>query len=441
MNKRQLEVQKVQIDNELKVLKELKKVYTQASKDCAAKISELSSRTDMENIQSIVYQKKYQEAIKKQIDAVLDTLQSNSFTTISDYLGTSYENGFFGTLYDLQGQGIPLCFPINQEQVVQALQLDSKISKGLYTRLGEDVSKLKKSITAEISRDAVTGVSWNEIAGKLAKGMNGPFSKAYNNSIRIVRTEGHRIQAESTYHCQQKAKSKGADVVKQWDSTLDGVTRPSHKALNGQIREVEEPFEGDGGKAMYPGGFGTPSEDCNCRCCLLQRARWAISNEEYYTKWNGDKNELVKIPAKSYNDFKDTAKQVIKSGALDSESEAASEHAIKYYGLVRKMNTDVSKIASNTNISIEKIEIAKNHLFMEKHDLGNGELEYFSPDYEIAQSWQRLMEGSNIKEQDLILIQHETYEASLMKKGLSQAEAHSIASKKYNYALAVKKGR
>lgn len=33
MNKRQVEIQKVQADNEQKVLKELKQVYTQASKD------------------------------------------------------------------------------------------------------------------------------------------------------------------------------------------------------------------------------------------------------------------------------------------------------------------------------------------------------------------------------------------------------------------------
>lgn len=283
MNKRQIEVQQVTAENEQRIIRQLKQVYNQASKDCAAKIQELSMRTDMENLQTIIYQKQYQEAMKKQIDAVLNELNSKSFTSIADYLGECYETGFIGALYDLQGQGIPLCFPINQEEVVQALQVDSKISQGLYQRMGEDTEHLKKSIKAELSRGISNGSSWNAIAGKIASGMNSPFTKAYNRAIGIARTEGHRVQQESTLHCQQLAKAKGADVLKQWDSTLDGVTRPTHRELDGQIKEVDEPFEVAGMKAMYPGAFGNPAEDCNCRCCLLQRARWALGQEELNT--------------------------------------------------------------------------------------------------------------------------------------------------------------
>lgn len=318
MNKRQLEVQKVHADEEEKTIRELKQVYNQARKDCEAKIRELSARTDMENLQSIVYQKQYQEALKRQIDAVLDTLNSNTFITIADYLGACYENGFIGTLYDLQGQGIPLIFPINQEEVVQALRVDSQISDGLYKRLGEDTARLKKSIRAELSRGASNGESWNVAAARIAHGMNSPFEKAYNNSIRIARTEGHRVQQESVFHCQQRAKAKGADILKQWDSTLDAKTRPTHCELDGQIRELDEPFEAAGKKAMYPGAFCDPAEDCNCRCCLLQRARWALSDEEFYDKWDGDKNELVKVQAKTYNEFKDKAKKETRKQELSS---------------------------------------------------------------------------------------------------------------------------
>lgn len=94
--------------------------------------------------------------------------------------------------------------------------------------------------------------------------------------------------------------------MKQWDSTLDGVIRPTHAELDRQIRELDTPFEVAGKKIFYPGAFSDPSEDCNCRCSLLWRARWNISEEEYYTKWNGDINELVTIKAESYNEFKIT---------------------------------------------------------------------------------------------------------------------------------------
>ena len=280
MNKLQKEVLQAQLNAEKKTIKLLQRVYDQARKDCEKKIRELSSRTDLENLQSIIYQKQYQEALKKQLDGILDNLQAEEFTSIADYLQKCYHNGYIGVMYDLHQQGIPIIMPINQEQVVKALQVDSKISKGLYSRLGEDTDFLKRSIRAELSRGIANGSTWNEMARHMVNNMNSPFNTAINNAIRITRTEGHRIQQRSALDAQYVAKEKGADVLKQWDSTLDNRTRPHHRRLDGQIRELDEPFEVDGLKADAPGYFGRASEDCNCRCCLLQRARWALDEDE-----------------------------------------------------------------------------------------------------------------------------------------------------------------
>lgn len=333
MNKRQLEVQKNNLKEETEILKRLKLIYGQAQDDCVNKIIDLSRRKDMENLQSIIWQKQYQEALNKQLQGVLDDLNTKSFTSIAEYLDRSYENGFLGTLYDLQGQGIPLCFPIDQEQVVKAVQVDSKLSKSLYKRMGEDTGKLKESIKTELSIGISNGESWNQIAAHIASGMKSPFTIAYNRAITIARTEGHRVNQEASLHCQQKAKSNGADIVKQWDATLDSVTRPHHLELDQQIREVEEPFEVAGMRAMYPGSFGTPSEDCNCRCCLLQRARWAVSEEEYYTKWDGNKNELVTIKAKNYNEFKEEyLKTVVKPDESGKITDTDKKAILDYMG-------------------------------------------------------------------------------------------------------------
>lgn len=313
MNKRQLEVQKMFLEREAEIISLLKKIYTKASRNCAAKISDLSARTDMGNLKSIIWQKQYQQALKKQIDGILNKLNTESFETVADYLAECYENGFFGTMYDLQGQGIPLLFPINQEEAAMAIQLDSKVSKGLYQRMGEDVNQLKDSIRSELSRGIANGSSWNMIAKNIAFGMRSPYMKAFNRAIGIARTEGHRIQQEAALHCQQRAKSRGADVLKQWDSTMDNLTRPHHRELDGQVREIEEPFDVAGKKAMYPGGFGDPSEDCNCRCCLVQTGRWELSEEKYYTKWDGEKDRLVRVKAKTYNEFKTAAQVLTKS--------------------------------------------------------------------------------------------------------------------------------
>lgn len=280
MNKAQKQVQQAHLDEEKKVIKLLQIVYNQAKKDCEQKIRELSGRTDLENLQSIVYQKQYQEALKKQLEGVLDNLQGKQFTSIADYLQNCYTNGFVGNMYDLHNQGIPLIIPIRQDEVVKAVQTDTKLSQGLYKRLGEDVSYLKRSVRAELSRGISTGSSWNEMALRVARGMNSPFDKAYNNAIRIARTEGHRIQNESALNAQYHAKEKGADIVKQWDATLDGRTRPEHREADGQIRELDEPFDVGGEKMEAPGVGGSARNVCNCRCCLLQRAKWALDEDE-----------------------------------------------------------------------------------------------------------------------------------------------------------------
>ena len=57
-----------------------------------------------------------------------------------------------------------------------------------------------------------------------------------------------------------------------------------------------------------------------------------------------------------------------------------------------------------------------------------------TPSYEIAQSWQRLSEGKRIQKHDLTLLKHEIMEHDLMQQGYSQAEAHIITSKEYNYS-------
>lgn len=281
MNKAQKVVQQSQLNDEKHTLKLLERVYDQARQDCENKIRQLSSRTDLENLQSIIYQKQYQQALIDQLEAITYDLQAEGFKTISEYLEKSYINGYTGVMYDLMiSSGIPIIMPINQNQVVKAIQTDSKLSKGLYARLGEDVNYLKRSIRAELSRGIANGSTWNEIAGKIAKGMNSPFNTSINNAIRIARTEGHRVQQKATLESMIAAKEKGADILKQWDSTLDNKTRPHHRMLDGQIKEIEEDFEVDGLKAQAPGHFGKPKEDCNCRCCLLQRARWALDEDE-----------------------------------------------------------------------------------------------------------------------------------------------------------------
>lgn len=289
MNKRQKEVEKAKLKQEKQILDTLKRQYQRAARDIAGKIrfhtekidallSEWDSLDEKQKsvLRSQIYQRDYQLMLRRQIDRILERMNHGQHETISQYLEECHELAWAGTLYDLHGQQVPLMLPLEQEEIVEAAALDPKVSDKLY---GAYVVELKQHVQAEISRGISAGLLYGEIARNLMAVTNVGLNKA----MRIVRTEGHRVQQEGHLKAQRQAKEAGADIVKQWDSTLDGRTRPTHRKLDGQTRELEEPFEAEGKTAMHPGDFGIPGEDINCRCTLLQRARWALDEDELKT--------------------------------------------------------------------------------------------------------------------------------------------------------------
>lgn len=313
MNKRQLEVEKAKIREEKKLLKELKKIYEDAAKEVEQKIRISNGKIDLllsvydelddkqkSLLQSQIYQKKFQENLKKQLDELIGNLNVNSYDKINRYLTDSYYTGYIGTMYDIQGQGIPLITPINEKQVTRAMTLNTKLSVPLYTRMGIDVGVLKKQIAKHISR----GIATSSPYAHIARNIDGASNIGFNKAMRIARTEGHRIQVLSANDAQHAAKAKGCEVVKQWDATLDGRTRPMHRLLDGKLAEIDEPFVVDDIEVMYPGGFGIASQDVNCRCALLQRARWALDADELKTlKERAEYYGLDK--SKDFRDFRE----------------------------------------------------------------------------------------------------------------------------------------
>nr|DAM96297.1 MAG TPA: minor capsid protein [Caudoviricetes sp.] len=292
MKYREKIVQMEFLDDEERVIRRLQAVYNQSLKDITQKANALQEEIykiqdrynsiedeqEREMLKSMerskVYQKQYQDALKTQVRDIMDKMHQKEFKTVNEYLNECYNKAFTGNMYVLHGEGIPLIVPIDQEKVARAVQINSKISKGLYSRLGEDVDLLKRKITAQISRGVATGMSYSQMAQQLA----GYTKTGYNNAVRITRTEGHRIQQESTMDACYAARERGADVVKQWDATMDANTRESHQMIDGEVRALDEKFSNG---LMYPGDpSGSAAEVINCRCVLLQRAKWALDQKE-----------------------------------------------------------------------------------------------------------------------------------------------------------------
>lgn len=318
MNKSDKEVEKVLLNNEKGMLKQLETTYTQALADVKSRLKLLQTR---EETQSVIYQMNYQKSLESQINAILGVLKQDNISTVQDFLNHMYEDGFVGVNYSLAQQGIPVITVINPDEVAKSL-FKKTASMTFAERLG-DMTDFKNKVKAEITRGIANGSTYTQIAQQLSMVTNEELNKSY----RIARTEGHRVTSEAKMTSIKKAKQQGADVVKQWDATLDGKTRKNHRKLDGQWVEVDEYFEVAGMKVKAPGKFGRKEEDINCRCVLLSRPRWAVDKratksakiiDEY-----GKQVEKL-IETKNYNDYKKGYYKVLED---DPEIEAAIKRA------------------------------------------------------------------------------------------------------------------
>lgn len=123
------------------------------------------------------------------------------------------------------------------------------------------------------------------------------------------------------------------------------------------------------------------------------------------------------------------------SGAIPrSDVKRMDDHATQYYEQIRQRTTDVDAIAKNTGLSIEDVQSVKNHVFIERHDLGRKNPTRFDPSYDMAVSWQRLIDGRDIQEMDMVLLKHELHELRLMAQGAGYRDAHIQAELLYNYS-------
>lgn len=293
MNKRQKEVAQATLDNEKEVLKKLEDNYIKALAEIKKNIRELQAIPDT---QSKAYRIEFQKQLEKQISAYLEVLKGNNFKTINEYLQKCYEEGFIGSVYNLQGFGEGVTIPIDQEAAIKAVQTvcdDIKLS----TRLDGDTNQLKKNVISELQRGFSTGMMYADIA----RNISALGQSSMKRAIRIARTEGGRIQCEADLDCAYRARQMGCDTVKQWNAVLDGKTRESHRLVDKEWRELEEPFSNG---LMYPKEPGAPaSERCNCRCILDDVPRWYVEKGGGQYRREGITGSIIKC--KNYAEFKE----------------------------------------------------------------------------------------------------------------------------------------
>ena len=350
--------------------------------------------------------------------------------------------------YTIEQEAGDVGFTLFDEQTVKRLAVEEPDLMSYYPpqralKRNIDLVWGKRQITASVTSGILQGKSIGKIANDLQSRME-TMNRA--SAIRTARTAVTGAQNAGRQDSYIAAEKKGIKLKREWMATPDMRTRHAHAKLDGQRVGVNEPFKVDGYEIMFP---GDPTAEAylvyNCRCTLIvavdgvdtsdamRRARDPETGESVlvknmtYQKWEKNKHSIEKKISGGII-------KEITSGALNPESDRAKDHAMRYYESVRRMTTDIEKISQNTGFSVIDIKNIKSFVFFEEHELEPGVFKRFDPSYEMAESWQRLIDGKDIMPHDITLLRHEMMESSLMLQGLSQDEAHIKATKEYNYA-------
>lgn len=169
-------------------------------------------------------------------------------------------------------------FTLYSHDTAAYLMQDQQLMPGPSTKKAAQIAANKdmqwnyRKIQSAVMQGVLQGESPYEVANRLTS----VAQMNYNAAVRYARTMGTNAQNAGRYEGYHRAKDLGVDLKIEWSATLDSRTRHEHRLLDGQRREVGEPFEVDGFKIMWPGQSSGPgSSDIpqeliwNCRCTLL----------------------------------------------------------------------------------------------------------------------------------------------------------------------------
>ena len=303
MTNAQRQVVKRHLNLEAEELGRLRENYARALTRTRQRLRQQMERIPTDaTAQTIAHRIGYARAEERELLAALRTLGDTTTVGIDEYLRDVYTNGYWGTNYSLNQDGIPVSLGVDHQRVLSAIQ--QPVDGYTFSqRIHGDVVRLAQRVRADIALGYSTGLTFQQIAEQIALEMDMSLKRAYT----IARTEGARVQSVARNHAMVDAKLLGADIIKVWDATLDTKTRPEHGKLDGQVAEVGSDFVIDGMRAQYPTGFGDPGMDINCRCIVLERSRHAVNYEKEHgrlgTRFDGVKG--IRIPNVTYTEWLD----------------------------------------------------------------------------------------------------------------------------------------
>lgn len=273
-------------DKELKALqKEFRTQYKMAADELQTKFGEYLRQYDAEDnekkrlmldgkitkddyrawrIQKLTLSERWTRMIEQ---LSIDITQANkkAAMAINGHLSGVYiENNTYAKYVVDKGTSIGNSFTLLDERTVSRLIKDRPhLLPTIRVNELKDKRWNQKNITSAVTQGILQGESIPRLASRLQ-------SVADMNEYAAIRNARTAVTcAENVGRLDgfREAKNLGIDIKKQWMATHDGRTRHSHRMLDMEVVDIDEPFSN---KLMEPGDTnGRPEEIYNCRCRMV----------------------------------------------------------------------------------------------------------------------------------------------------------------------------
>lgn len=203
-------------------------------------------------------------------DTALRISESNQ--TAIDYINNRTPNIYANNYNQVNGiaEDAGVQFRIINEDVVKKRirEGDIKLPKSRLS-IPKDVRWNTKKMNSSVLQGILQGESMNDIAKRLLPIVDNNVNSALRNARTLV-TQAENSGRLDSY---KALEEEGAVLKKVWMATSDDRTREAHAELDGQERDIDEPFEDiDGNELMFPADpDAEPETVYNCRCTMVTR--------------------------------------------------------------------------------------------------------------------------------------------------------------------------
>lgn len=241
---------------------------------------------------------------------------------INGYMPEVFAVGYNYSLY--QGEmtgGFETSFTLYDRETVMRLIDEEPDLLPIRAKLNvaKDLQWNVEKIASVMTQSILQGETIMEIAERMARTVGGMNE---NVAIRNARTATTSAENGGRYNGYRRLKAAGVKLTVEWCATLDGRTRHTHRLLDGQRRNVDEPFEVDKQRVLYAGDPNAPQGLIwNCRCTMLC---WVKGFEE-----SAELKQQTHPDGMTYNEWKNEKEKDIRKKQYQKKKEEEKKYGKK----------------------------------------------------------------------------------------------------------------